>query len=85
MKGFVFRNKVTQTEMIPTSQKGVALNNNGVKAIKIIEEKKNNFNKRDIKRAEALGRFQYVSRHSSDATLHHTTMTNGVKNSLFVP
>ena len=53
-KGFVFGNKITQTETIPTSQKGVALNNNGVEAIKTIEGNKNNFNKRDVKQAEAL-------------------------------
>ena len=67
-EGFVFGNKVTQTEMIPTSQKGVSLNNNGVEAIKTIKGNTKNFNKRDVKQAEALRRIQHVSGHPSDAT-----------------
>ena len=71
--------------MVPTSQKGVVMKNESVKATKSMKGNKKNFNKKDVNRAEALQWFQHVGGHPSDATIHHSTMTNGIKISPFVP
>lgn len=40
--------------MVPTSQKGVVMKNESVKATKSMKDNKKNFNKKDVNRAEAL-------------------------------